>query len=193
MHLDCGVHLVNDALDKAQGKRFHEQELHAIDRQLCALRYGLQGNGPALRRQPAWHVELGLRIHDSGSVILPSNDSLHGNGPALRRQPARHVESGVGINNLGRAILPSDGNLRDSCGLDFTIDSQATCGLLLLTLWQGCMPMPELPDEASTSINEPWQMMQRTSQYQAPLAPNCSGTRLAMRQVMPPVPVHGQG
>ena len=41
LHLDCGVHLVDDALNEVQGQCLHEQELHAIDRQLGALRYGL--------------------------------------------------------------------------------------------------------------------------------------------------------
>ena len=41
LHLDCGVHLVDDALYEMQGQRLHEQEFHAVNRQLCALRYGL--------------------------------------------------------------------------------------------------------------------------------------------------------
>ena len=60
LYLDRGVHLVDDALNEVQGQCLHEQELHAVDRQLGALRYGLQGNGPAFCWQPAKSLPYGF-------------------------------------------------------------------------------------------------------------------------------------
>jgi len=49
-HLHCAVDLVDDALDEVQAERLHEQELGAVDIQLCPVRDGLQLDGALLRR-----------------------------------------------------------------------------------------------------------------------------------------------
>ena len=51
-HLHRAVDLVDDAVNKVQAERLHEQEFSAVHIQLRPVRNGLQRDGALLRRQP---------------------------------------------------------------------------------------------------------------------------------------------